>query len=191
MKRVFEVVDEKSSDNLFTFLWRICWKGKHFRATIEDLPESKPEAPIMDAINEAQNQPPINPGNVSGTGTGLPELKNCGNCLHNGMDCSKRNFVCAGWQPKAAEPQSWEQRFHGEFSADFYAMATKHMDDVKSFIRADIERVHAGYAPLISAIEMAFKEADFLPDGRLTHRTRAVFEPIRKAEQDRRGEGGE
>lgn len=96
----------------------------------------------------------------------LPESKpepekSCGNCVHDGMDCSKRNIVCAGWQPKATEPQNndvskkdklthidteaqkaeaWEQRFNGKFSADFYAMATKHMDNVRAFIRAEIER---------------------------------------------------
>jgi Zn-finger protein len=67
--------------------------------------------------------------------------KNCGNCRYDGADCSRRNFCCAGWQPKAAETQEWEQMFNGKFSADFYAMATKHMDNVRAFIRAEIERV--------------------------------------------------
>jgi hypothetical protein len=66
--------------------------------------------------------------------------KNCGNCRYDGADCSRRNFCCAGWQPKAAETQEWEQMFNGKFSADFYAMATKHMDNVRAFIRAEIDR---------------------------------------------------
>ena len=94
-------------------------------------------------------------------------------------------------EPKPAEPQGWEQRFCEDYCRDGCKPENRRTCKQLAFIRAERERVHTGYAPLISAIEMAFKEADFLPDGRLTRQARAVFEPIRKAEQNRHREGGE
>lgn len=144
--------------------------NRSFRITVEPLPESKPEP------------------------------KNCGNCVNcegYGKPCLSDADGLSCFKPKPAEPQGWEQRFdtfwksYADKEDVLYTWnnCQRRKDELLSFIRAEIERVHAGYAPLICAIEMAFKEADFLPDGRLTRRARAVFEPIRKAEQDRRGEG--
>jgi hypothetical protein len=113
----------------------------------EGLPESKPE-PVNPCpfIGKCGNENRNNCKCCNDDGHWYlysekePE-KNCGNCGSLRCNiCKKQSEPFTFWQPKPAEPQGWEQRFNGKFSADFYAMATKHMDNVRAFIRAEIDR---------------------------------------------------
>ena len=108
---------------------------------------------------------------------GMPESKpekSCGNCalglpddLCEGIclrkdksDCNERNGYIH-WQPKAAEPQGWEQRFDFKFvspcigctvqtesnnscddcpDSEFDVLEKDIAEEIKSFIRAEIER---------------------------------------------------
>lgn len=119
-------------------------------------------------------------------------MKTCGNCDNDRTKCTEheQKYGCDGWQPKPAEPQGWEERFR---QAHHKGLAECQIRSIIAFIRQvaaeEREKGRQEFAPLTAAIEMAFKEADFLPDSRLTHKARAVFEPIRQAlaEQNRRG----
>jgi len=77
--------------------------------------------------------------------------KNCGNCAHNtkypnpnceGTSCKETGYSL--WQPKPAEPQSWEQRICMAICSKEKHTSSCEMrtcNKVKSFIRAEIERV--------------------------------------------------
>ena len=156
MKRVFEgIVFERRriGDNAigactteaFEEFYQSLPIGKATRITAEDLPESKPEPCDENApcwVGEC-------PHKVNGLchakrhdeirRTIKPEEKNCGNCAIDYKRCTQheRKYGCDAWQPKAAEPQGWEQRFDKEFPHCGGAFKTS----IKAFIRAEIERV--------------------------------------------------
>lgn len=141
MKRVFEgKVGEDGFDRpeisvCFGEGWGKGLLNVRVRITVEDLPESKPE-PI--------NWLASGGGKSANTSDFKSEPKNCGNCAL-GKPFLATNRICAQcekeseWQPKAAEPQGWEQRFDFEYRSfinqDFV------FNQIKSFIRAELERV--------------------------------------------------
>jgi hypothetical protein len=91
----------------------------------------------------------------------LPESKpdkNCGNCINCGNCVNKVDwpmishtpcnecYMGSSWRPKTAEPQGWEQRLDKEFGflGDDRHESCTVIQDLKAFIRAEIERVREG-----------------------------------------------
>lgn len=129
MKKVFEGIFDNGVDtvSLHTehgrepancFLTEKLLQGKRVRITVEELPESKPE-------------------------------KNCGNCgrYYTGK-CHLPGAViqiqeivkdCGDWQPKPAEPQSWEQRYRS--LCEHIYLPPEWVEKAIVLIRAEIERV--------------------------------------------------
>lgn len=82
----------------------------------------------------------------------LDPQKNCGNCV--GCPHAVVGLCCNEWKgvpkfdPKPAEPQSWEQRFDKEFGRVFVDAITSPLpnkfwertEQIKAFIRAEIDR---------------------------------------------------
>lgn len=148
MKRVFEgTVDNdvylwvgKNEAVLIPGLVPLGSNGKRVRITVEDLSESKTE-PGKTCANKKDDC-------FCGSYKCKDYAeKNCGNCDLDRNKCTvhERKYGCDAWQPKAAEPQEWEQRFDAFYSEQGHLydnhMCSQLYDATKSFIRAEIERV--------------------------------------------------
>jgi len=97
--------------------------------------------------------------------------------VHDGMDCARRSFGCAGFIPKrfTLKPQpkakGWRERFDKKFP-DYGAkyndrpiMAIETADLVE-FIASELARVHKQYRPVVDNAKQFVRDVEFkIEDG--------------------------